>query len=122
MFTSLKIEKIGNPHLGFQPAWVRIVKDIAPHRLIEETLDGTFDYSEANSVGSRGVFIYYILQEGYIYHVSQPLNFKRHTTYFCRVENGETVKMDFNDVIKALVKRKPRRRLVDADTGEIVDA
>lgn len=122
MFTSIKIERIGNDRLGHQPAWVKRVTGIAPHKLLEEYIDGNADYSESNSVGSRGVFVYYILQDGNIYHVSSPTNFKHHDTYFCRVENGEIIRMEFSEVITALVRRKPKRRLVDMDTGEIMNA
>jgi len=106
MFTSLKIERIGNDRLGHQPAWVDLVTGIKPHGLIKERIEGHADYSNANSVGSRGVYIYYILQDGNIYHVSSPINFKRRDTYFCRVEQGEIIRMEFQEVIRVLVRRK----------------
>ena len=120
MFTSLKLERIGNDRLGHQPAWVKRVIGIAPRKLIEEYIEGYTDYSQANSVGSRGGFINYLLQEGDIYHVSSPRNFKHRDTYFCRVEVGEIINMEFDEVIKTLIKRSPRRRLVDLDTGEVI--
>lgn len=81
MFATVSIEKIGNPRLGFQPAWVDLVKDIGPHGMVKERMRGQSDYSQANSVGSRGVFVHYWLQLGELYHISAPRNFKRSDQY-----------------------------------------
>lgn len=122
MYASLKIERIGNDRLGHQPAWVKLVKGLIPRGLIEEFIQGNADYSNANSVGSRGIFEFYLLQEGEIYHVSSPRNFKQRDTYFCRVENGEIIRMEFDEVIKALIRRKTDQKdivRVNRFTGEI---
>ena len=122
MFASLSIERIGSDRLGHQPAWVREVTGIEPRRIAETPLDGYADYTNANSVGSRGVIINYLLQEGHIYHVSAPVNFKRRETYFCQVRQGGIVRLEFDEVIKRLIELKAigKRRLVDTETGEIV--
>ena len=63
------------------------------------------DYSEANSVGSRGVYAYYILQKGRIYEVSAPRSWKNTDRYFCRVQAGEIVRIDREDVDRWLNDR-----------------
>jgi hypothetical protein len=121
MFVSLSLEKIGNQKLGFQPAWVDLVKGIYSKGLTKERLAGYTDYSNANSVGSRGVFINYLLQEGNIYHVSQPRNWKHHDIYFCIVRDGEIIKLEFKKVIEILTNRKYNHHvIIDRETGEIV--
>lgn len=122
MYASLKIERIGNDRLGHQPAWVKRVSGLVPRGLVEEFIQGNADYSNANSVGSRGICVFYLLKEDEIYHVSSPRNFKHCDTYFCRVENGEIIRMEFDEVIKELVKRKAEQKdiiRVNKFTGEI---
>lgn len=110
MLIPLTIECIGNPRLGFQPAWVKEVRGVSRHGLRETELHGQTDYSQANSVGSRGVHKHYFLAEGFLYHVSSPQNWKRVDQYFCCVERGQLVRMDMKEAFawlqkKALVSR-----------------
>jgi len=105
MLTILKIECIGNPRLGFQPSWVRLVVSLADRGLNEQWLKGQSDYSHANSVGSRGVFKYYFLRENEIYHVSSPETWKRVDQYYCRIENGAILRMSIGEVIEWFAKR-----------------
>lgn len=110
MFSVLKIEKIGNPRLGFPPCWVDIVTDISPQGMVKDRMKGQFDYSESNSVGSRGVYIRYFIQAGEMYHVSSPRNFKRSDQYFCTVDSaGLITRMNFDEAVEWLLKRKRGR-------------
>lgn len=110
MFSVLKIEKIGNPRLGFRPAWVDVVTDIGPHGMEKTRLKGQYDYSEANSVGSRGVFVRYWLQAGELYHVSSPQNWKRSDQYFCFIDEAGLInRLDFEEAVEWLLKRKRAR-------------
>ena len=104
MFTLLKIEAIGNPRLGFSPAWVDEVIGITSDGFEKLRLRGQKDYSEANSVGSRGVYIYYFLQENRLYHVSAPRNWKKTDEYFCRIKDGTIVKMTFKEATRWALK------------------
>lgn len=55
---------------------------------------GKWDYSKANSKGSRGVYIHYILESGKLYQVADPRSWKRTEHYFCTVSaDGDIVKM-----------------------------
>ncbi len=110
MLIPLIIECIGNPRLGFQPAWVREVQGVSRQGIREVNVFGQTDYSQANSVGSRGVRKHYFLADGYLYHVSSPQSFKRSDQYFCIVERGGLIRMDIQEAFewlksKALVSR-----------------
>lgn len=105
MLIPFTIECIGNPRLGFQPAWVREVKGVSRHGLREIEINGQVDYSQANSVGSRGVHKHYFLAEGFLYHVSAPRNFKRVDQYFCIVEHGRIIRMNLAEAFAWLKKQ-----------------
>lgn len=63
------------------------------------------DYSRANSAGSRGVYAEYILDEGKIYDVLAPINWKHKERYFCKVEDWKIVRIDEEEVIRCLNER-----------------
>jgi hypothetical protein len=46
------------------------------------------DYSEANSVGSRGVYAYYTLDDG-VYEINDRVSWQRARRYFLRVQDGQ---------------------------------
>ena len=56
------------------------------------------DYSKSNSTGTRGVYAYYILKEGCLYEVSEPTSWNNINRYFCKIENGELVKLSKGEV------------------------
>lgn len=55
-------------------------------------LRGRIDYSQANSVGSRGVYVWYTLHEGQIYRVQDLVSWKRTERYYCAVRDGQIVR------------------------------
>lgn len=71
-------------------------------------LKGQKDFSEANSVGSRGVYVYYHLREGEIYEVHELLTWKASRRYFCTVREGQVVEMSTDEVQAALTERAER--------------
>lgn len=73
-----------------------------------EFLDGQKDYSEANGIGSRGVYVYYHLSEGCLYEVKDLLSRGRDRRYFCTVSDGQLVEMDLDEVQTALSERMER--------------
>lgn len=106
----LKIECIGNPKLGDRPAWVDWVKDISHHGMVKERLKGQIDYSQANSVGSRGVYKYYFLLPRNLYHVSAPQSWSKIKQYFCIVNEDTNIKeLSFKEAIEWLLRRKQER-------------
>jgi hypothetical protein len=59
------------------------------------------DYSEANSVGSRGVYAYYTLSDG-VYEVSERVSWKRTARYFIRVADGQIEEIGEEEVLECL--------------------
>ena len=105
MLTTLKIELIGNPKQGFSPAWVKRIIDFNNSGLETQELKAHTDYTNANSVGSRGSFKYYFLAEEALYHVSSPLSWKRTDEYYCKVSNGEIIRLTFEEMLQCLEKQ-----------------
>lgn len=61
--------------------------------LLQE-IQGKRDYSKANSKGSRGVYIWYILESGFMYYVKEPKSWKSVDFYWCSItENGDIYKL-----------------------------
>jgi len=66
-------------------------------------LRGKKDYTRANSVGSRGVYVCYILESGLVYEVKERVSWGRSRRYFCRVsEGGEVIEIPEDEVTQWL--------------------
>ena len=104
MFKLLKIERIGSHRLGDRPAFVNEVLGFGPRGLEEMPLKCQVDYSDANSVGSRGVYLYYFLEEDRIYHISAPISWNRLDEYYGLVKAGKIVRLRLEKVIEWLEK------------------
>jgi len=73
--------------------WVARITGTDPQfGLAREFLQGQKDYSQANSVGSRGIYLYFPLKDG-IYEVNERLTWKRTRRYFIRVEDAQTTEI-----------------------------
>lgn len=54
-----------------------------------------WDYSNANSKGSRGVYLWFVLESGKLYEVFKKTSWKNSRRYFCAVtENGDIYELD----------------------------
>lgn len=62
------------------------------------------DYSEANSVGSRGVYKHYYLDEGGVYEISEPTSWKRTDRYFGVVQDADIIKIEKEEVLEWVKK------------------
>lgn len=93
---------LGRATIGSAPpsCWVaEIIGHDPKYKWQRNFLRGTKDYSESNSVGSRGIYIYYWLDYGHIYDVKQPVSWKRTLRYFCRVtDDGKIVEIDESEI------------------------
>jgi len=79
--------------------WVaRITGRDPKYGLAREFVKGQKDYSQANSVGSRGVYEYFALKDGSIYEVNARETWKRTRRYFIRVENTEITEISKEEV------------------------
>lgn len=84
------------------PCWVaRITGLDRKYGLAREFVHGQRDYAQANSVGSRGVFIYYPLRPG-VYEVHERLTWAKSRRYFVRVEGTEYYEITQQEVIECL--------------------
>lgn len=61
-------------------------------------LDGKKDYRRANSIGSRGVYVYYRLEPGSVYEVNDLVSWSRSDRYFCRIDGGNLIRMTREEV------------------------
>lgn len=61
----------------------------------------TKDYSQANSQGSRGVYLYYTLSDG-LYEVNERTSWTRARRYFLRVENGKSSEISREEAVRCL--------------------
>lgn len=66
-----------------------------------EFLRGQKDYSQANSIGSRGVYVYYPLKPG-IYEVHERVTWRRTRRYFVRVKDAEITEISREEVMEWL--------------------
>lgn len=109
MTITLKLEAIGDnvPEMAkIHRPWVAEITGWRGGRWFErDFLGGQKDYSEANSVGSRGVHIYYHLREGRIYEIYDMRSWRDHRRYFCTVSGGQIVQMDAEEVQAAMIER-----------------
>jgi hypothetical protein len=80
-------------------AWVARVRINANGYVDREFLRPcAMDYSQANSVGSRGVYKCYWLEPMAYYEVSSPESWSSTDRYFCEVVDGEIIRMTKEEV------------------------
>lgn len=119
MKATLKVEAIGDNTFQYMRLWTGILNDGAPglgdmlgapkpdywvamivgtdpkFGYSRQFLKAKKDYKKSNNKGSRGIFLWFILESGYVYEVSAPKNWKRKERYFCTVtDDGEIQKVD----------------------------
>lgn len=119
MKACLKIECIGDNNTQYLEFWKSATKEVLGRGLAEDVfgkiparyfvaeitgidlkykykrrfLKGRKDYSHANGVGSRGVYVNYILDSGKIYEVKSPISWKRSERYFCTATNEGEIEL-----------------------------
>ncbi len=99
--------KLVGAELGFKSnrPWVaRITGPDTRYGLAREFLRGQIDYSRANSVGSRGVYLYFPLKDG-IYEVYRHETWERSRRYFIRVEGMQITEITREEVEQCLLER-----------------
>lgn len=68
-----------------------------------EIVHGKRDYSRANSKGTRGVYLNYILEEDELYLVKSPDSWRSTSVYFAAVDTGgKVVKVTNEDALEWL--------------------
>jgi hypothetical protein len=71
-----------------------------------EFLRGDKDYSQANSKGSRGVYMHYILEPGRVYEVRCRPSWGRVERYYCQVVEGELHNVTPDEIPELLEQHK----------------
>lgn len=61
----------------------------------------TCDFSQANSIGSRGIYAYYTLDDG-IYEINKRTSWTKARRYFVRVENTVIIEISRDEVVRCL--------------------
>lgn len=98
----------GKSTIGSNPpsSWVAEIMGFdKKYKYARQFLKGNTDYSEANSVGSHGVFRYFALAEGHIYDVKSQVTWRRSERYFCTVRDGKIVELTEDEVKECLSAR-----------------
>ena len=86
--------------------------------LKRDFLYGKRDYTKSNSKGTRGIFLWYVLESGNFYEVSSPISWSRLERYFCTVsEEGEINKITKRE-IQSLFERKIMREWQEKKDAE----
>ena len=113
---SLKLECIGDnstsgktlfvPRLPRRQWVAEIIGFSLEYNFTRKFIYGRKDYSNANSVGSRGVYEYFILEQDKFYEVSAPLSWKNSYRYFCTVDDqGKIIEINEESVKQCLRMR-----------------
>lgn len=74
----------------------------ARHEIERKKLYPKKDYANANSVGSRGIYGFYFLENGKTYEVKSPISWGKSDCYFCRIEENLKIRMTAEETIKWL--------------------
>lgn len=83
--------------------WVARLTGLCPrYGFVREFLPAQKDYREANSVGSRGVFLYYWLDPG-VYEVNERRSWRAWDRYFIRVEEGRWTRITRQETARTLL-------------------
>ncbi|QQR69101.1 MAG: hypothetical protein IPI58_09835 [Alphaproteobacteria bacterium] len=109
---AISLEAIGDnmkalgPMVGFRSRnWVaRIFGSDGRGGWARVFVSGAKDYCRSNSVGSRGIYVTYFLEEGPIYEVSSPQSWNSTERYFLRITNSQPQRLTKEEVEQCLVK------------------
>jgi len=130
MKATLRVEAIGDNADGMLRVWRNLANSMVPdlgtmtfgtipkrywvaeitgpdpkYRWKRVFLRGKKDYRESNSVGSRGVYVWYVLESGHVYEVNEPVSWKNNDRYFCRVNDaGDIEPLDEADITQWIPK------------------
>lgn len=84
----------------FDRPWVARITGICPaHGFKREFIEGSTDYSEANSVGSRGVHVYFPVDEGSVYEVFELTSWRGRERYFVYPQMGRLHRLTRDEVV-----------------------
>jgi len=97
-------ENVSDGLFGYIPApyWVARITGTDPkYKYNRLFIKGRKDYSKSNSIGSRGIFIYYELDDG-IYEIKERIAWTKSDRYFIKVVSGGYKRIPEKEVQKCL--------------------
>lgn len=102
-----KIECIGDGSPRAKPygVWEILGLGINGELFRKSAVHQNKDYAKANSVGTRGVYAYYLLQSEHIYEIVQPTSWNNTEHYYLYIDVDEYVRLDIEGVLKWLKNR-----------------
>jgi hypothetical protein len=97
----VSLERIGG---GRDACWVAEITGFLPGGgLARQMVHGNVDYSLANSKGTRGVYVYYIMRPQRVYEIKRPISWARSSRVFVYVDSdGTQQSWTMKDVIEWL--------------------
>ena len=101
----LKLERLGNgsPRSTGNPYCKQVIKLADDGFFVTIPMKFNRDYSQANSVGTRGVYDYYVLKPGRLYEIQEILSWKRMRRYYLFLHsNGDETTMTYEEAIECL--------------------
>lgn len=89
--------------------WVAKIKGLSYQYdgLEREFIKPLGDFSEANSVKSRGAFFYFHLFDGCIYEIYEHITWKKDRRYFVWVHDGQLIEIEKWEIIQYHASAEP---------------
>jgi len=101
----INVIRYGQPRL--RPWVARITGLDDRFRLAREFIIGMRDYSQANSIGSFGIYEYFALPPG-IYEVNESIKLGKARRYFIRIQDGKIVEIGVGEVFRRVTPHDPQ--------------
>jgi len=93
---------LGLEYIGFkfkkQPWVAQIIGKDWQFGFRRNFLRGNIDYSQASGTGKRGVYLWFILEDGMVYEVEHHVSWKNQRRYFCTVKEGQVIEISKAEV------------------------
>lgn len=97
------VSGFGDYFVGFKynGPWVAEITGRHPKfKLSRQFLSSKRDYSKSNGRGSRGVYLWYILESGKLYQVDEMVSRRNRERYFCTVTPEGEIKIVGNEEVE----------------------
>ena len=88
-----------------QNPWVAEIVGHTPTGYERRFVRSSRDYTKSNSRGSRGVYCWYLLDEGKIYQVQEQISWKNAIRYFCVIQDCRVVRITQEQADRLLAQR-----------------
>lgn len=89
----------------YKKPWVAKIVGLDPQYKYARTfLPSVLDFSKTNSVGTRGVYMRFILESGFFYEINERVSWKNWTRYFCKVDSYGDIKIIPENKVEAYYK------------------